>query len=138
MLIKLNKTEHIRTPSSAAKIIADIIAAGDKLDRDREQFYAIGLNTKNKIIFIELSTIGTLDQANPHPREIARRALTEGARSIIIAHNHPSGDPKPSQEDFIFTNRVRDGLKFLDIELTDHIILGELDTFYSFKETRTL
>lgn len=102
-------------------------------DKKNEFFYAILLDTKNVIISKELITKGTLDASLVHPREAFRPAIKKSAKSIIFAHNHPSGNPRPSEEDYNITRRLVDAGNLLDINVLDHIIIGEND-YYSFKK----
>lgn len=102
-------------------------------DKKNEFFYAILLDTKNVIISKELITKGTLDASLVHPREAFRPAIKKSAKSIIFAHNHPSGNPRPSAEDYNITRRLIDAGNLLDINVLDHIIIGEND-YYSFKK----
>ena len=97
-----------------------------------EYFYAILLDTKNVIISKELISKGTLDQSLVHPREAFKSAIKKSAKSIIFAHNHPSGNPKPSKDDFAITDRLVKIGELLDITVLDHRIIGEND-YYSFK-----
>lgn len=90
----------------------------------REIFCCILLDTKNKPISNEIISIGTLNATLVHPREVFRRAIHAGANSIIVAHNHPSGDPMPSDEDIKLTKRLVDSGKIIGIEILDHIVVG--------------
>lgn len=105
----------------------------DLADKKNEFFYAILLDTKNVIISKELVSKGTLDVSLVHPREAFRPAIKKSAKSIIFVHNHPSGNPKPSAEDYNITRRLVDAGNLLDINVLDHIIIGEND-YYSFKK----
>ncbi len=91
------------------------------------------LNTKNQIIGIEIIAIGTLNACICHPREIFYPAVANKAASIIIAHNHPSGDPTPSQEDVAVAKKIKDGGLLLGIDLLDSIVIGN-DAYYSMKD----
>lgn len=102
-------------------------------NKKNEYFYAILLDTKNVIISKEVISKGTLDASLVHPREAFRPAIRKSAKSIIFAHNHPSGNPKPSKDDFLITERLVDAGDLLDIKVLDHIIIGK-DDFYSFKK----
>jgi DNA repair protein RadC len=99
----------------------------------QEHFYAIYLNNKNKMIAWKEVSVGTISEAIVHPREIFSGAIEVLAVSVIIAHNHPSGELVPSHEDTITTNRVRDAGNILGIPVLDHIIITE-EGYYSFKE----
>ena len=90
----------------------------------REHFYAILLNSANVVMRKALIHIGTLTMSIVGPREIFREAVREGASSIIVAHNHPSGDPTPSPEDIEVTKQLVAAGKMLDIPVLDHVIIG--------------
>ncbi len=99
----------------------------------KECFVGIYLDSKNRIIREEKISIGTADASLVHPREVFAPALAEGAVSIIIAHNHPSGDPSPSMEDRRVTEAIENSGKILGIDVLDHVIIGK-GRYYSFKE----
>ena len=90
----------------------------------REQFRVIFLDRKNQLITDEIMGRGTVDHAPVYPREIARRALELQASSLILVHNHPSGDPKPSRADIEITREIIDVLGPFDITVHDHLIVG--------------
>ncbi|MCI4644270.1 MAG: DNA repair protein RadC [Hyphomonadaceae bacterium] len=90
----------------------------------REQFRVVFLDRKNQLIADEVMGHGTVDHAPVYPREIARRALELAASSLIMVHNHPSGDPTPSRADIDMTREVIDALSALDITVHDHLIAG--------------
>ena len=90
----------------------------------REQFRVIFLDRKNQLIADEIMGHGTVDHAPVYPREIARRALELAASSLILVHNHPSGDPSPSRADIDMTREVIDALQALEISVHDHLIAG--------------
>lgn len=90
-----------------------------------EQFRLLFLDRKNKLIEDEVQQVGTVDQTSVYPREVARRALELGASSLIMVHNHPSGDPTPSQADISITQKVQVAIEALNISLHDHIIIGK-------------
>jgi DNA repair protein RadC len=102
---------------------------------DREYFFVIHLNSKGKIIFIEIAHIGTLNSTIIHPREIFRTAIMNSTNSIILAHNHPSGDPSPSKEDIEITKILKECGDLLDIRVLDLIILGN-NFYYSNEEKK--
>lgn len=93
----------------------------------QEHFIVLLLDTKNKIINYDKKEVtkGLLNSCLIHPREVFRLAIKEGANSIILVHNHPSGDPSPSNEDLEITKRVAEVGKTLGINLLDHVIIGE-------------
>lgn len=104
----------------------------DLQDKKNEYFFAILLDTKNVIISREEISKGTLDRSIVHPREAFKAAIKKSAKSIIFAHNHPSGDIKPSADDLMTTRRLVEAGELLDIEVLDHIIIGKND-YYSFR-----
>lgn len=102
-------------------------------DLEQEHFILLTLNTKNQIIRQRTLFIGTLNQSIAHPRDIFREAIRDNAAQIIIAHNHPSGDPTPSEADSVFTSRLTKICELVGIQMLDHLILGE-STYYSYAE----
>ncbi|WP_242961474.1 RadC family protein [Peptostreptococcus faecalis] len=99
----------------------------------KEVFKVIVLNTKNEIITDEDVFIGTLNQSIVHPREVFVEAIKRNGNSIILMHNHPSGNPSPSDEDIDVTNRMRECGDILGIKVLDHIIIGD-GIYYSLEE----
>lgn len=99
----------------------------------REHFAVMLLNTKNHILGMADISVGSLSASIVHPREVFRAAIDYAAASMILMHNHPSGDPSPSREDIAVTNRLTKAGKIMDIPVLDHIILGH-DQFLSLKE----
>lgn len=91
----------------------------------KERFSVLILDTKNNIIKEELISIGSLNASIVHPREVFKAAIENSAASIILVHNHPSGDPSPSREDLYITQKLTDGGKLLGIDVLDHVIIGE-------------
>lgn len=99
----------------------------------REQFRVLYLDKKNQLILDEVQNRGTVDHAPVYPREVVRRALELSASSMIIVHNHPSGDPTPSRADIEMTKQVVLAAKSLSLEVHDHLIVGR-DGVASFKQ----
>jgi DNA repair protein RadC len=122
------KNYDIKNPQSVVKAIRASIK-----DKAKEHFKLILLDTRNKIIGISTISIGTLNASLVHPREIFKEAIIHNSASVVLAHNHPSGDPEPSDEDLTITKRLVDSGKILGIEVIDHIIIGKTN-FSSFKE----
>jgi DNA repair protein RadC len=102
-----------------------------------EQFRVVYLNAKNEILHHEVVQEGTIDQTAVYPRKIVERALAAGAVSIIVVHNHPSGDPAPSTHDRRLTEALVRATKVLSIRVHDHIIVGRYG-YYSFAENSAL
>ena len=96
----------------------------DMGDSSQESFLVITLNTKNKIINKNIISIGLLDSTSVHPREVFKCAIRDSAKSIVLAHNHPSGDATPSLQDIKLTKRLVDAGRLLDIPVLDHLIIG--------------
>ena len=113
------KPPSLRAPGDVYKLMRPRFE-----NADREHFYAILLNTKNVVVAVELVSIGSLNASIVHPREILKPAITNSAGSIILVHNHPTGDPEPSREDVEFTRRFAKCGELIGIELLDHVIIG--------------
>ncbi|MEK4730050.1 RadC family protein [Paenibacillus sp. FSL L8-0641] len=99
----------------------------------KEHFICLLLNTKNRVIYKEIVSIGSLNSTVIHPREVFSAAIRHCSASIVCVHNHPSGDPKPSEEDIMATKRLAKAGDIIGIDILDHVIIGE-STFYSIKE----
>jgi DNA repair protein RadC len=91
----------------------------------KEHFKIVLLNVKNKIIAIETISIGSLNTSIVHPREVFKPAIEKSASSVVLVHNHPSGDPTPSKEDVEVTKRLVEAGKILGIKVLDHVIIGD-------------
>lgn len=102
-----------------------------------EVFYVIILNTHSRVVSCQEITRGTLNSSLVHPREVFRLAIAEGAAGIIVAHNHPSGDPTPSADDRAVTRQLVDVGKVLDIPVYDHVIVAD-GRYVSFAEAGLL
>ncbi len=101
--------------------------------KNREHFVVVLLNAKNYVIHDEVISVGTLTTSLVHPREIFQEAIRRSAHAIILAHNHPSGDPTPSREDREVTQRLVEAGKLLGIHVLDHLIIGD-GGYTSFRE----
>ena len=113
---------------TAAEVIKTIIG-----NTDRETAVVLCLDAKNKINAVNIVSVGTVDATLTHPREVFKAAILSNAVGIIFAHNHPSGDTTPSEEDEKVVKRLIKAGYILGINVLDAIILGD-DGFYSFKE----
>lgn len=91
---------------------------------DRECFLALLLNAKNGVLAVETVSVGILNSSLVHPRELFKAAIAHSAAGIVIAHNHPSGDPTPSPEDILLTKRLMEAGKLMGIEIIDHVVVG--------------
>ena len=131
MQIKTKKTK-IANAEDIAKIVTSILNAEDENDQLKEHFWAIGLRTSNVIEYLELVSLGSLNKGIVHPRETYRLAILKSVDRIIVAHNHPSGDLKPSENDHDITRRLVNAGEILGIKLLDHIIISLKGEHYSF------
>ncbi len=104
-------------------------------DLKQEHFIAVYLDTKNKVICDKTITKGILDASLIHPREVFHGAIKNLARSLIVIHNHPSGDPAPSEEDLFVTKKLQETSEIIGIELLDHVIIGK-EAFWSWSENK--
>jgi DNA repair protein RadC len=118
----------IRSPKDVSVLVME-----DLRYLQQEHFVALFLNTKNRVIGRETLSVGSLNAAIVHPRELFRAAVKRSAASIICVHNHPSGDPTPSPEDLSLTSRLSEAGHIIGIELLDHVIIGDR-RFVSLKE----
>lgn len=119
-------------PLSSPNLVADFLRLKLSL-MEREIFAAIFMCNRHQVIAYEELFFGTINGATVHPREIAKRALELNAAALILAHNHPSGVPEPSQSDQAITNKIVDALSLFEIRVLDHIIVGGAE-FVSFSE----
>lgn len=126
--------KRINGSTEVAPVFRAILDAEGEMDRDKEHFWCMCLDTKNHIKLIELVTLGLLDQTVVHPREVFRPAVGCSAKSVILAHNHPSGDPTPSDKDATLTARLIECGKMLDIQVLDHVVVGDGDQYWSMRE----
>lgn len=106
-------------------------------ERAQEEFHILFLNNKNRLMLDEMQNRGTVDRTPAYPREVVKRALEIGASSIIIVHNHPSGDPTPSKEDVVLTKAIALAANAMNIRLHDHLIVSRSGHF-SFKSNELL
>jgi DNA repair protein RadC len=106
-------------------------------DRKQEHFLCISINGANEVMNIRVVTIGLINKSQVHPREVFADVIAERASAVIVAHNHPNGDLKPSSEDIAVTKRIKDAAAILGISLLDHIIFNNKG-YYSFVENNEL
>lgn len=120
----------ITSPTEAWAAFAGVIPA-----RARQEHFAVAyLDGRRRLISTEVISKGTATACLVHPRDVFYGAITAGAVSIVVAHNHPSGDPAPSTDDRLLTERLSGAGKILGINVDDHIILGRDGRFFSFRE----
>ncbi len=122
----------ITSPQDVADIFIPLLR-----DETVEKFCVVCLNSANKIIRYEIISVGNLNSSVVHPREIFKAAIENNSASIILIHNHPSGNPEPSNEDISITKKVVESGKIMDIPVFDHIIIAG-NGFTSFVEKRII
>lgn len=123
-----NERPVVRSPQDAANYMMAKLRYETK-----ENFVAILLSTKNHIIAAPTISVGTLNASLVHPRELFKEAINYSAASVILVHNHPSGDPTPSREDIELTQKLVNAGRFLEISVLDHVIIGD-NKYVSLKE----
>ena len=120
-LVRESNGERVRTPDDMWRICSDIA------DLAQEAFQVLSLNTKNHLINRHLISLGLADASLVHPREVFRAAIgQDGAAAVVLAHNHPSGDPTPSVEDIRITRQLIEAGRILDISVLDHVVIGRV------------
>ena len=125
--------KEILKPEDIYRILTNCLKSEDKVDRDKEHFWVFHLDSRNKIMMIELVSLGILNSSIVHPREVFTRAVGDRSAQVIVAHNHPSGDPTPSEDDITVTKRLVKAGDILGIGLLDHLVITEKG-FTSFRE----
>lgn len=139
MNVKLRSTQKIKVVSSQDiyKIMQQILLHENKIDRNKEHLWTVGLDHAQRILYVELISLGTSTSAPVEPMQVYRIAVQKAAASLIIVHNHPSGEVQPSDEDIVITDRLLQVGKILGIELTDHLVISE-NSYNSFADTGLL
>lgn len=122
----------ITSPEDVAEIFIPLLR-----DEVKEKFIVICLNSANKIIKHEVISVGTLNSSLIHPREVFKFAIDNNSANVILLHNHPSGNPEPSNEDIQITKKLVDAGKIMDIQIFDHIIVAG-NEFTSFVQKRLI
>ncbi|MDN5371880.1 MAG: repair protein RadC [Carnobacterium sp.] len=125
-LLYKNRTVH--SPQNGFDLMKQFLG-----DVDREHFIVMCLDTKNQPTSLNICHIGSLNSSLVHPREVFKPAILSNAASIMVGHNHPSGNPEPSEADIMMTRRLEEAGDLMGIRLLDHLIIGE-DTYISLKE----
>lgn len=113
----------IKAPISSSQIVYDLFKF--LIPETKEHFITLHLDSKNKILAVERVSTGSLNAAIIHPREVYKSCLLSSAAAIVCIHNHPSGNPEPSSEDYEITKRLNDGADILGIRFLDHVIIGD-------------
>lgn len=121
---------QLRSPRSVAEYLLPQFG-----NRPVEQFGVLSLDTKHRVVRASILSVGTLDASIVHPREVFREAMAAGAAALVLFHNHPSGDPEPSEDDVLLTERLTAAGVLMGIDVLDHVILADV-RYYSFREHR--
>jgi len=124
------KGEKFSSPEAAYKLFR---ACMEFLDEEKEHFLMLSLDTKNQLKAVHIISIGSVNATIVHPREVFKNAILESAAAILVGHNHPSGDPTPSQPDIDITKKLVESGKILGVEMYDHIVFGDT-RFISMKD----
>jgi len=132
MVLELKTELAVREPATQTRLatpaeVAELLR--DMAELAQESFVTLSLNARNRLIARHLVSLGTVSSTLVHPREVFRPAIRDGAKSVIVAHNHPSGDPSPSADDVAITRRLVEAGRMLEIELLDHVIIGSGEPF---------
>lgn len=124
----LRGTTPLTSPRATREFLRSALAA-----RSHEVFCCLWLDNRHRVLEFQEIFRGTIDGASVHPREVVKEAIARNAAAAILAHNHPSGNPEPSQADELITQRLRDALALIDVRMLDHVVVGA-DTYVSFAE----
>jgi len=133
MNIRLTEAQKIKVLNSddVFDIMQKVLLRENKIERDKEHFWIIGLTCNNKILHIELVSLGSMKATIVEPINVFRVAVIKNAVKVILVHNHPSGEVEPSEDDKDITDRLIQVGKIIDVEVIDHLIITP-DTFFSF------
>ena len=130
---RFSQTTQLKSGTITSTQMAGALLKQEMRELQQEHVVALYLNTKNEIIKKKTIFVGSLNSSVAHPREIFREAVRYAAARIILAHNHPSGNPEPSEADLVFTRRMVECGEMMGIDLLDHFIIGD-PTYVSLKE----
>lgn len=129
--------EEVTSPEQVYMIARSFLETQDEIDQDKEHFFVLHLDSRNKIKIAEVISIGSLNHAAVHPREVFTRVIACRTANIALAHNHPSGNVEPSQDDISITSRLQEAGKILGISVLDHVIFCN-DGYYSMRENELI
>jgi DNA repair protein RadC len=115
-----DQRHEVTSPDAAAEVLTPHL-----FGLDREACVAAYLDTKHRLLAVELISVGSIDHTFMSPREIYRRALLANAAAVVVAHNHPSGDAEPSRDDEVITRRLQRAGEIVGIELLDHLVIAD-------------
>ena len=129
MNVRLTQEQKIRILNSGDvyNVMQQVLLRENKIRRNQEHFWVVGLNNKNKILFIELISLGAVNSVQVNPPEVFRMAIYKMAVKMILVHNHPSGDTTPSPADKDLTDRMMKTGSLIKIDVIEHLIISETD-----------
>lgn len=128
---RYKKTQKPKFGISDAKDVADFVRTKVIKDNTKEHFVVLSLDASHKVASYSIVSVGTANYSVVHPREVFQIAILSGAVAIIVAHNHPSGEVKPSDADHQVTKKLKEAGELLGIKVLDHVIVGD-DSYHSF------
>ena len=132
---RLNNERFSRPVLDSPRRVVDVV--WDIAEKKKEYFLVLYLNARNELLSREEISVGTLEESLVHPREVFRPVFTLPASSLILVHNHPSGDPEPSNQDIIITRRLKEVADLIGVDILDHIIVSS-GGYVSLKERRII
>ncbi len=135
MNVRLSKEQKVKVLNAEDiyKVMQQVLLRENKIRRNQEHFWVIGLDNANKILFIELIGLGQVNRVNANPPDVFRMGIYKLAVRMILVHNHPSGNVNPSKADLDFTDRLFKVGKLISIEVLDHLVITE-ESYTSFSE----
>lgn len=137
--IALVREEPLTETPLALRASSDVVKTFAFLrTHDREEFWCVPLDGKNRPLGLNCVSIGTLTASLVHPREVLKPLILTSAAAAVVVHNHPSSDPTPSREDSAITTRLYEVLSLVGIVLLDHVIIGDAGRYFSFADETTL
>tara|TARA_R110002124_G_scaffold248853_2_gene413979 strand:- start:12772 stop:13260 length:489 start_codon:yes stop_codon:yes gene_type:complete len=119
---RFKRSNYLTSPQHVKSYLIATLA-----NEEREVFGLILLDSQHGVLGFERLFYGTIDSASVYPREVVKTVLNANAAAVILAHNHPSGNPEPSQADIALTKRLHDALRTVDVRLLDHLVIGGTD-----------
>ena len=135
MNVRLSKEQKVKVANAGSiyDVMQQVLLRENKIRRNQEHFWVVGLDTQNKILFIELVSLGAVNKVQVHPPEVFRMAIYKMAVKVVLVHNHPSGNVKPSSADKDLTDRMLKTGELINIKVIDHLIISETE-FTSFAQ----
>ncbi len=134
-MIISEKKKTVCCSKDVSEVLSSLLNIEQEHDREKEHFWILGVNTKNVVQYADLVSLGSLSASIVHPRETFRLAVMKASAAIIVGHNHPSGDTRPSQEDILLTKRLFQAGEILGIAVLDHVIIGSNGNYFSFRDS---